>query len=67
VISRALFAVTRSLKDGSVVHCRDARTHIASCDAEMLVRRNLMIWSVSIYCTLVVRDTVMVSLGCTLA
>jgi hypothetical protein len=45
----------------------DARTHIASCDAEILVRRNLMIWSVSIYCTLVVRDTVMVSLGCTLA
>ena len=56
-------AILPVLKDGSAVHCRDARTPIAACDAEILVRRNLMIWSVSIYCTLVVRDTGMVSLG----
>jgi hypothetical protein len=62
-ISRGVVAVTGSLKDGSTVHCRDARTHIAACDAEILVRRNLMIWSAAIHCTLVVRDTLMVSLG----
>jgi len=49
-------------EDGSTVHCRDARTHIASCDAEILVRRNLMIWNVAIYCTLVVRVSLVVSL-----
>src|SRR5882724_3247268 len=56
-LQRRLFGVTRSLKDGSAVHCRDARTHIASCDAKILVRRNLMVWRAAIYCTLVVRDT----------
>jgi hypothetical protein len=40
----------------------DARTHIASCDAEILVRRNLMIWGAAIYCTLVARDSLVVSL-----
>jgi hypothetical protein len=34
--------------------------------AEILVRRNLMIWNAAIYCTLVARDTVMVSPRCTL-
>jgi hypothetical protein len=41
---------------------QDAR----ACVAEMLVRRNLMIWNTAIYCTLVARDTVMVSPRCTL-
>jgi hypothetical protein len=50
------------LKDGSTVHCRDARLRIASCDAEILTRRNLMIWSAAIYCTLLVRDSLVVSL-----
>jgi hypothetical protein len=48
------------LKDGSTARCRDARTHIASCDVEILVRRNLMIWSAAIYCTLVARDSLVV-------
>jgi hypothetical protein len=30
--------------------------------AAILMRRNLMIWSAAIYCTLVVRDTLVVSL-----
>jgi hypothetical protein len=32
----------------------------AAYAAEILVRRNLMIWNTAIYCTLVARDTVMV-------
>jgi hypothetical protein len=39
---------------------------LAAYAAEILVRRNLMIWNAAIYCARVVRDTVMVSLRCTL-
>jgi len=34
----------------------------AACAAEILVRRNLTIWNAAIYCTLVVRDSLIVSL-----
>jgi len=43
------------------------REDLAACAAEILVRRNLMIWNAAIYCALVARGTVMFSLRCTLA
>ena len=45
---------------------RSAKKGLAACAAEILMRRNLMIWNAAIYCTLVARDTVMVSPRCTL-
>jgi hypothetical protein len=36
--------------------------HIVSRNAELLVRRNLMIWRAVGYCTLVARDSLAVSL-----
>jgi hypothetical protein len=42
------------------------REKLAAYAAEILVRRNLMIWNAAIYCALVVRDAVIVSLRCTL-
>jgi hypothetical protein len=34
---------------------------LAAYAAEILVRRNLMIWNAGIYCTLVVRDIILIS------
>jgi hypothetical protein len=52
--------------EGSSQLAADPQKHLASCAPGILMRRNLMIWNTAIYWALVARDTVMVSLRCTL-
>jgi hypothetical protein len=52
--------------EGSSQLAADPRKNLASCAPGILMRRNLMIWNTAIYWALVARDTVMVSLRCTL-
>ena len=52
--------------EGSSQLAADLRKNLASCATGILMRRNLMIWNTAIYWALVARDTVMVSLRCTL-
>src|SRR6266581_1311240 len=53
---------TRFLKNGSTVHCRATRRKSHRARRRYPGELNLTISNAAIYCTLVVRDTVMVSL-----
>jgi hypothetical protein len=56
---------TRSLKNGSTLHCRATRRNLTAYAAKILVKIlvniNLTIWKAAIYCTVVAGNTVMVS------
>jgi len=55
------FLYTRSLKNGSTLHCRATRKNLTAYAAKILVNINLTIWKAAIYCTVVAGNTVMVS------
>src|SRR6266702_583513 len=57
---------TRSLKNGSTVHCRATRKKSHRARRGDPGELNLTISNAAIYCTLVVRDAVMVSLRSTM-